>query len=170
MRGHRPLRSHAGRPSTPTEERGQTTIDIAVGATLFLLTMAFVFAFVPVMFQPFATSQTNPLVADRVANRLATDVLGDPAEPYVLDETCTTDFFGGNPPGSGCSYEYDTASEHPNLALGVSNDTRVNVTLIDPSGSVDSVGDPYEDASDVIIAQRRVFYDGKPYDLHIRVW
>jgi hypothetical protein len=170
MRRRRPPRSHARRSRTATEERGQTTIDFAVGATLFLLTMAFVFAFVPVMFQPFATSQTSPLVADRVANRLATDILGDPAEPYVLDGTCTTAFFDGDPAPSGCSYEYDTASEHPHLALGVAGDTDINVTLVDPSGNVDSVGDPSEDASDVIIAQRRVFYDGKPYDLYVRVW
>jgi hypothetical protein len=150
--------------------RGQTTIDFAVGATLFLLTMAFVFTFVPVMFQPFATSQSNPLVADRVANRLATDILGDPAEPYVLNDTCTTAFFGSNPAPSGCSYQY-SAGDHPNLALGVEDDTRINVTLVDPSGAVElSTGESRANARDVITAQRRVLYKDRSYELYVRVW
>lgn len=152
-------------------DRGQTTIDFAVGATLFLLTMAFVFAFVPVMFQPFATSQSNPLVADRVANRLATDVLGDPAEPYVLNATCTSAFFANNAPPTGCSYAYDTAGDHPNLALGVDEDTDINVTVVDPSGTVVfDAGSDRDDVRDVITAQRRVLYDGQSYELYVRVW
>ncbi|WP_142856627.1 DUF7287 family protein [Salinigranum halophilum] len=158
--------------TTPTDaDRGQTTIDFAVGATLFLLTMAFVFAFVPVMFQPFATSQSDPLVADRVANRLATDVLGDSGEPYVLNATCTQEFFASNSPPAGCSYAYDTASDHPNLALGVDADTTLNVTVVDPSGSVVfDAGDDTANAQDVITAQRRVLYDGRSYELFVRVW
>jgi Flp pilus assembly protein TadG len=154
-----------------SDDRGQTTIDFAVGATLFLLTMAFVFAFVPAMFQPFATSQSDSLVADRAANRLATDVLGTPGEPYVLDTTCTTAFFAGNPPPTGCAYAYDTAGDHPHLALGVGADTTVNVTLVDPSsGVVFTAGDDLANARDVITAQRRVSYDGKSHELYVRVW
>jgi hypothetical protein len=136
--------------------------------------MAFVFTFVPVMFQPFSTSQTDPLVADRVANRLATDVLGDPAEPYVLDETCTEVFFNGSDPDSYGCYHPDPVfdpGEHPNLVLGVENDTRINVTLVDASGSVvEDVGTPTENAADVITAQRRVLYDGRSHELYVRVW
>ncbi len=172
-----PLRppSDAGRAvSTPTRrgrDRGQTTIDFAIGATLFLLTMAFVFVFVPVMFEPFATSQSDPLVADRVANRLATDVLGDPAEPYVLNTTCTAAFFAGNSPPAGCSYAYDAASDHPNLALGVDAETRLNVTVVDAADSVVfGAGTDRTNAQDVITAQRRVLYDGRSYDLFVRVW
>jgi hypothetical protein len=151
--------------------RGQTTIDFAVGATLFLLTMAFVFTFVPVMFQPFATSQSDPLVADRVANRLATDVLGGPTEPYVLNTTCTTAFFANNAPPTGCSYPYDTASDHPNLALGVDADTTINVTVVDPAGTVVfDAGADRTNAQDVITAQRRVLYDDRSYELYVRVW
>lgn len=175
MRPRRPARTHTGGErsrSSTHRDRGQTTLDFAVGVTLFLLTMAFVFTFVPVMFQPFETSQSDPLVADRVANRLATDILGDPAEPYVLDETCTEVFFNGSNPGAyGCPHEYDGASAHPNLALGVDEDTRINVTLVDPSGAVDhGVGDSRANARDIITAQRRVLYDGKPYELYVRVW
>jgi hypothetical protein len=123
------------------------------------------------MFQPFATSQSDPLVADRVANRLATDILGDPNEPYVVDGSCTTAFFAGNSPPSGCSYQYVGASTHPHLALGVEQSTRVNVTLVDPAGNVAaSVGDSRSTARDVIIAQRRVLYDGASYELFVRVW
>jgi hypothetical protein len=175
MRAQRPPRASGrrqGRPSSlSARARGQTTIDFAVGATLFLLTIAFVFTFVPVMFQPFATSQSDPLVADRVANRLATDILGDPAEPYVLDETCTTGFFNAvDPSTNGCSYQY-SALDHPNLALGVEDDTRINVTLVDPSGTVElSTGDSRASARDVITAQRRVLYKDSSYELYVRVW
>jgi hypothetical protein len=167
---------HPQRPPRPGEsrksgdDRGQTAIDFAVGATLFLLTMAFVFTFVPVMFQPFATSQSDPLVADRVANRLATDVLGSPNDPYVINETCTTDFF--NDAGSpGCSYLFVATSTHPHLALGVQQSTNVNVTLVAPSGTVEKqIGNPRSNAQDVIIAQRRVLYKGESYQLFVRVW
>lgn len=133
--------------------------------------MAFVFAFVPVMFQPFATSQSDPLVADRVANRLATDVLGDPTAPYVLNSTCTTAFFASNAPPTGCSYAYDTDSGHPNLALGVDEDTDINVTVVDPSGTVAfDAGEDRDGVRDVITAQRRVLYNGQSYELYVRVW
>ncbi|WP_380679751.1 DUF7287 family protein [Salinigranum sp. GCM10025319] len=170
MRARRPGVTGDGNGRS-SRERGQTTIDFAVGTTLFLLTIAFVFAFVPVMFQPFSTTQSDPLVADRVANRLATDVLGDPAEPYVLDETCTEVFFdGGDPSSYGCHYAYTDASDHPHLAMGVEADANVNVTLVGPTGTVHSVGIPPEDARDVITAQRRVLYEGKSHELYVRVW
>jgi hypothetical protein len=134
---------------------------------VFLLTIAFVFTFVPVMFQPFATSQSDPLVADRAANRLATDILGDPAEPYVLDEACTIAFFDGV--DADC-YLHDAAA-HPNRALGVGDDVNINVTLVDQDGTIeDSIGTPRENARDVITAQRRVLYDGRSYELYVRVW
>lgn len=172
MRARRPPRSGGDWRSATGRDRGQTTIDFAVGATLFLLTIAFVFTFVPVMFQPFATSQSDPLVADRTANRLATDVLGDPAEPYVLNETCTTAFFAGTAPPTGCPDPTDgSLGDHPNPMLGVPDDTNLNVTLVDPGGTVEgSVGDPRAGASDVITAQRRVLYRGESYELYVRVW
>jgi hypothetical protein len=170
MRPQRPPRPDDRPAPATSDDRGQTAIDFAVGATLFLLTMAFVFTFVPVMFQPFATSQSDPLVADRVANRLATDILGSPDEPYIIDETCTTAFFDdtGSP---DCSYEFVSASLHPHLALGVQQKTNVNVTLVDSSGTVEEqIGDSRATARDVIIAQRRVLYDGESYELIVRVW
>lgn len=152
--------------------RGQTTIDFAVGAVLFLLTMAFVFTFVPTMFQPFETNQSDPLVADRVANTLATDLLGDPSEPYVIDESCTEAFFDGNAPPSGCPDPTNGAlGNHPNLILGVESDTNVNVTLVDSSGTVtESVGPSRANAQSAITAQRRVLYKNQSYDLFVRVW
>jgi len=171
MRARRPPRPDSDWRAA-SDHRGQTTIDFAVGATLFLLAVAFVFTFVPVMFQPFATSQSDPLVADRAANRLATDVLGDPAEPYVLNETCTTAFFAANAPPTGCPDPTDgSLGDHPNPTLGIPDDTRLNVTLVDPSGTVEaSVGDSRENARDVITAQRRVLYRGESYELYVRVW
>lgn len=180
MRAQRPpspRQRSARRASVEAGERGQTTIDFAIGATLFLLVMAFVFIFVPVMFEPFTTSQSEPLVADRVANRLATDILGKPDQPYVLDEDCTASFFDAADPSAPAKCEhldqFDDygASLHPHLSLGVEQNTNINVTLVDPSGNVEeAVGTPRGGAVDVITAQRRVLYKDESYELFVRVW
>lgn len=74
--------------------RGQTTLDFAIGISVFLLATAFVFAFLPGMLDPFiGGANEKPVVADRVADATSQGMLGDPAEPYVLDSTCTLAFF-----------------------------------------------------------------------------
>ena len=85
--------------------RGQTTLDFAVGVSIFLVVVAFVVAFVPTMLEPFEQSaQEETAVADRLADQLATDLLAENvSEPYVLDRECTVVFFesreDGNDPG-----------------------------------------------------------------------
>lgn len=80
--------------------RAQTPIDFAVGASVFLLTLAFVVAFTPTLFDPFTGPATaSPVVSDRVAAGLAGDLLAaSPTEPGVLSPACTVAFFedGGN--------------------------------------------------------------------------
>lgn len=62
--------------------RAQTPIDFTVGAGVFLLTLAFVIAFVPTLFDPFSAAATaSPVVSDRVAAGVAGDLLAaSPAE------------------------------------------------------------------------------------------
>lgn len=52
--------------------RGQTVQDFAIGASIFLLTTAFVFAFVPSIFAPFSSDVTagSAQAADRVASQI----------------------------------------------------------------------------------------------------
>ncbi|MFB6297105.1 MAG: hypothetical protein ABEH56_01140 [Salinirussus sp.] len=84
------------------------------------------FSFVPGILQPFTdTQQAEPVVANRVADRLAEGALGSPAQPYALDETCTVEFFQGNTPAT-CNYEGSTLNDR----VGVTGRTSVNVTLL----------------------------------------
>jgi len=85
------------RPASGSHEtaRAQTPIDFAVGASVFLLTLAFVVAFIPTLFDPFTGAATaSPIASDRVAAGLAGDLLAaSPTEPGVLSPACTVAFF-----------------------------------------------------------------------------
>lgn len=158
--------------------------DFIVAMGIFLLTVAFVFAFVPQMTVPYAGQET-PLVAERVASDLADDRLA--RSPSVLDERCTLAFFGQ---ANGTSCPFDTANTL-NEQVGVSWWYSVNVTLrrnvtggpdlevlcgddgsIGPCGSERlAVGPavPRDDTS-VVTARRAVHVDGKHAILEVRVW
>lgn len=75
-------------------DRGQTTLDFAIGMSVFLIAVAFVFSFIPGMLEPFTGSnEAKTVVADRVADSLAEGMLGSPERPYILDGDCTVAFF-----------------------------------------------------------------------------
>lgn len=76
-------------------DRGQTNLDFALGVSVFLLTIVFVFSFVPGMLEPFtASTQQETAASDRIADQLAQEMLvSDPGEPYRLDRECTVIFF-----------------------------------------------------------------------------
>jgi len=75
--------------------RGQTTLDFAVGVSVFLVVVAFVLTFVPGMLQPFESSvQQETATADRVAEELGAELLAEEVgTPYILDRECTFIFF-----------------------------------------------------------------------------
>jgi len=74
--------------------RAQTTLDFAVGMSIFLLTVAFVFTFAPNIAEPFSDSGTeNTVTANRAASQLVEGTLASPDRPYVLDKACTIAFF-----------------------------------------------------------------------------
>lgn len=108
--------------------RGQTTLDFAIGISIFLTVLLFAFAFVPGFLQPFAGGGADdPALAGRLADKLAEGQLGTPAEPNVLDRHCTVAFFdslGASPPGE-CRYEGTSFEER----ISVSDRTNVNVTF-----------------------------------------
>ncbi len=171
---------------TTRDRRGQTVLDFAIGAGVFLLTVGVVFAFVPTMFEPFAGSAgSTPIVADRSADLLSGPLLAsDPATPTVLDTACTAAFFGANgalASAGDCGFVADDPAVEI-LGLG---DRSVNVTVRALSDSpttgvaqtvtVDgtdytltrgSEGIP----SDVSVASRVVSIDGEAYRLVVKVW
>ncbi len=88
--------------------------------------MIFTFAFAPGILSPFTESgQQNTVTVDRVADHLSQDMLGSPAEPYVLNRTCTVAFFDGSSPPQ-C--RWDSGSLNDKLGLGQFVDA--NVTII----------------------------------------
>ncbi|MEF8829888.1 MAG: hypothetical protein V5A49_12695 [Haloarcula sp.] len=110
--------------------RGQTTLDFAVGAVIFVGVVSFVFLFVSGAVTPFTGNpQDGTVTANRVADELAGDQLGSPADPYVLDTFCTRAFFdslnGGSVP-ERCAYENESLNDR----VGVSDRQDVNVTIV----------------------------------------
>jgi hypothetical protein len=113
--------------------RGQTTLDFAVGVSLFLLVLVFVFSFVPGLLGPLTGSnQDEQVVADRVGDRLAQDTLGSPERPYVLDQHCAVEFFSttGSLAPSECRYTGQSLEDRlvPDSRLSVNVTVRGNVT------------------------------------------
>mgnify|MGYP000300743449 CR=1 FL=1 len=108
-----------------SRERGQTTLDFALGASLFLLALIGVLVFVSGTMEPFAQgSQEDIGVADRVADTLAEGSLAEQRTPHVLNATCTVAFFDDTSP-SYCRHSGTNLTER----VGVKHWKRVNVTM-----------------------------------------
>jgi len=160
-----------------SRERGQTTLDFAIGVSLFLGVVVLAFAFMPSMFAPFETDTgAEFVVADRSADRLTADALVDaPSDPSVLNATCTEEFFDtAGPDPVGCRY-VDDASDLPG-ALGLDGGVRVNVTVHDDAGirtldgTLLAAGPPPTTVDDTVVATRVVLLDGDQHRLYVRVW
>jgi len=113
-------------------DRGQTTLDFAIGTSLFLLVFASIFIFVVGTLQPFAQGNQDEIVsANRVADSLSEGLLGDPATPHVLNVSCTQAFFegvNGGPPSNPpeiCGYQGGELSER----LGIKDQQFAAVTV-----------------------------------------
>ncbi|WP_435195411.1 DUF7287 family protein [Natronomonas sp. EA1] len=124
--------------------RAQTTLDFAIGISVFLIAVAFVFTFVPGILEPFEEGpQEETLVADRVASQLVGLTLADPAEPYLLEVPCTTEFFKQTPDTSlDCRFDQSVdlaGSGTLEGRLGLTDRQRVNVTVV--GDDVDGDGD-----------------------------
>ena len=117
--------------------RAQTTLDFAIGMSFFLLAVAFVFAFVPGMIDPFTGSTQEEMTAsNRLADRLATDALASPDEPTVLNETCTRRFFDTSAAPGTCAFAADNG-DGPGDRLEVDDRLSVNATI---TGDADDDG------------------------------
>ncbi|WP_049893533.1 DUF7287 family protein [Halogranum rubrum] len=125
-----------------SRDRGQTTLDYAIGAGVFLVTVAFVVAFIPSMIQPFDQSAQEELVAsDRVATQLSKGTLGDPADPYVLSPRCVANFFRETPRTTlSCRFDQTTDLTVAGTTLAdrvsVSERVHLNVHMVDSGGNL----------------------------------
>jgi hypothetical protein len=115
--------------------RAQTTLDFAIGMSVFLLAVVFVFTFVPGVLEPFEEGpQEETTVADRVASQLVQHSMADPETPYVLRTDCTNAFFNvtaSDDPICGFDHTADlTAGDRLVDRLGLTDRQRLNVTIL----------------------------------------
>lgn len=177
--------------------RGQTTLDFAIGVSVFLLAVALVFSFVPGMVQPFTdSSQEQMSASNRLADRLATDALTD-GEAYVLDTVCTEVFFdeSTSPSAEGLDCSYDGTADTVGEALSLGVRTDLHATLLadtDGDGSAETLcrttagtvaeaddvtcatvfdaGESVPESGSVVTASRRVTVDGIHAKLVVKAW
>jgi hypothetical protein len=171
-----------------SRNRGQTTLDFAIGTSVFLLAVVFVVAYAPTLFDPFAGGTgTDLLVADRAATSLSADLLAaSTAEPGTLSTGCVVAFFeeDGSLADEECATAFDVAGEtafEQALSLDGRN-ANVTIQALDTSSA-----EPAEirwDGSDteltrsnsgsaqreVAVATRTVSIGGNQYRLTVRVW
>jgi len=108
-------------------ERGQTTLDFAIGISIFLSVLLFILLFLPGMLSPFTQSaQAETVSSNRVADQLAQGTLASPSEPYVLDRYCTVEFFNDSTAPSQCDYDDGEVDEQGGVA---ESRQQVNITL-----------------------------------------
>lgn len=170
--------------------RGQTTLDFAIGVSIFLAVVLFTFAFVPTVLDPFdVVAEENPVLADRTADNLAHGQLGTSEQPYVLDRYCTVTFFA-NESDPDCNYDGSTLAER----LGIGSDQNANITITQDgeqllcwsddaggepglttacsdSDTTLAVGDERPTSEDTTITARRVVsLGGDPVELEVVLW
>jgi hypothetical protein len=164
--------------------RAQTTLDFAIGMGVFLLTVVFVVAQAPTLFDPFAGGMGAKLiVADRAATTLSADLLAtSTATPGTLSAGCVAAFFQESIDGASCDAGIDF-DEPDALETALSLDgRRATVTIhdLDAPASTPATTEWAEDPltrsntdsnqSDVAVATRTVSIDDRQYRLTVQVW
>lgn len=154
-------------------KRAQTTLDFAIGVSLFLAVLVFVFAFVPGILAPFdLTGDHETIQTERIASQLSSTTLGSPSIPYVLEPYCTVEFFNSGSPGQ-CEY----SGSDLNAKLDIETWRPINVSIVGdldgdgteilcwntaddafddcPSGDRLATGEPIPEESDATVTSRR---------------
>jgi hypothetical protein len=175
--------------------RGQTTLDFAIGVSVFIAVLLFIFLFIPGILSPFtASAQDETVTSNRVADQLAAGTLASPSEPYVLDSYCTVAFFEDNPANcrfSGGSLEsqlgIDTGFQQVNVSLRgnlTAGETGQEVVCWDSTGAETGLvgssssdcdtelarGDPVPTTQPSITSVRVVSLDGHDVTLFVEMW
>lgn len=153
------------RGSGSRRDRAQTAQDFAVGIGLFLLAVAFVFAFVPQVISPFETGvgASESAQADRAATLIVGNLSVD-GRPNELNATDATDYFAG------------LGSAELRNRTGLPFTARVNVTVgnVNGSGPIWSAGASYREGQEAASATRIVRTTDSECEpaceLIVRVW
>ncbi|MDS0221079.1 hypothetical protein NDI54_06930 [Haloarcula sp. S1AR25-5A] len=149
MQGDRTRRRSNEKPQAGAASRGQTNLDFAIGISLFLGVLIFIFLFVPGLLSPFtASAQAQTVTADRAVDHLTKSVLGSPRSPYSLRTDCTVQFFDES---SGCEFEDTSLAEQLGLDPATQN---ANVTVVGNASSTATARDTlcWDDSDDSLVA------------------
>ncbi|QKY19359.1 hypothetical protein B4589_002825 [Halolamina sp. CBA1230] len=159
------------------DDRGQMVLDYAIGVGIFLIAVTFVVATIPGMFSPFLGAGDTQ-VADRVATSMATERLGAPDEPYVLDRECTDAFFeqldddGTEPSAEDCRFDTNATSLQPMFGLDPGQSIQVRIESTSDGATLGTLeaGPDAPSSVSVTTARRIVTIDGSTYWLEVRAW
>lgn len=123
--------------------RAQTTLDFAVGMSVFMAVVLFIFLFVPGILEPFTVgAQDETVTTNRVADSLVQGQLGSPREPNVLRTQCTADFFAdANPDPSSSVSACGESGDNMTDFLGIQGRQNVNVTVVGNVSAADTESD-----------------------------
>ncbi|WP_306057613.1 DUF7287 family protein [Natronococcus wangiae] len=110
-------------------DRGQTTQDFAIGIGVFLLSIAFVFSYIPSLTTPFAspTGDAETAQADRIADRLVHNISDSTGRNEIDGEqfvdTYVEDDDDENVTALGLRVTDDTVFDHVSVRLETLNGT-----------------------------------------------
>jgi len=162
---------------TGGKDRAQTTLDFVFGIGIFLITVAFIFMFVPNLVAPFNTPSESgeKIQAERTADHLVADTLGgnqNNSHATTLDPACTDAFFDHNELPDRCAPPDDiyTGGKLDPTALGLSSSTHLRIEL-EPvnDGTLRSVGESLG-SQNIQQWSRLVYYSGEEYKLKVQLW
>jgi hypothetical protein len=157
-------------------ERGQTQQDFAVGISVFLLAVFFVFAFVPTTIAPTdANTESDSYVADRVAGSVL-ETVSEPLEANAIAVDRAAGFFVNHSAEGSIQANYSVAEPRQvNVTLETLQGVPVTVNETSESvgagvnGTVARAGDDYPGGAGVA-ASRVVRVGSDRYRLVARVW
>jgi len=161
------------------DQRGQSTLDFALGISVFLIAVVFIFLFIPDLTGPFYTpgEDGDTIQSERTANHLVSTVLAsdeDSSHTTTLDPACTEHFFAKTDPPDHCGFDDTTMYDSGKLqstALGLDQRTAVQIELLYQNGTVrDEVGEAPPSSGNIAQWTRLVSVSGEPHKLLVRVW
>lgn len=172
--------------------RGQTTVDLLVGMSVFLITAGVVIATASGMVDPYVGDQEYPLVADRTTALLAEGMFVTGTGPSVLNETCTFGFFNDSMGEGTCAIPYDETEADLTERLGLTAWYSLNVTIRrNTTGTADldvvctdgdslqpctaggtrlSAGPTPPDSGSVFSASRGAYLQGRDVVIEVVLW
>jgi len=161
--------------------KGQTTVDFAIAISIFFVAIIFTLTLVPTLFQPYESKASEKATSERLAKTISKNVLTNPNEEYILNESCTEEFFVqtngmlNNIGGPDCRFDDGALSLRQMFRFD--STVFVNVTIEDSSGNVRNfngstmaAGPNPPEVADTSVSKRVVFFDNDQHYLKVTTW